>query len=80
MSKTKYTKYTIDDINNINNNGGKLILVGKKVVDISNLLDIHPGGNDCLLKKLGTDCSKDINYHSKDAKKLVKKLTIGVLI
>ena len=45
-------KYTIDDINNINKNGGKLILVGKKVVDISELLDIHPGGNNCLLKKL----------------------------
>ena len=77
MSKTKYT---IDDINNINNNGGKLILVGKKVVDISNLLDNHPGGNNCLIKKLGTDCSKDINYHSKDAKKIVKKLVIGELI
>ena len=58
-------KYTIDDINNINKNGGKLILIGKKVLDISELLDNHPGGNNCLLKKLGTDCSKDINYHSK---------------
>ena len=73
-------KYTIDDINNINKNGGKLILVGKKVVDISELLDIHPGGNNCLLKKLGTDCTKDMKFHSKNANKLIKKLSIGILI
>ena len=73
-------KYTIDDINNINKNGGKLILIGKKVVDISKLLGIHPGGNNCLLKKLGTDCIEDMKFHSKNANKLIKKLTIGILI
>ena len=83
MSKTKYTKYTIDDINNINNNSdsdSKLILIGKKVVDITILIDNHPGGNNCLLKKLGTDCTKDMKFHSASAKKLIKKLTIGKLI
>ena len=68
-------KYTHQEITNINNAGGKLILVGKKVLDISELIDIHPGGTNCLIKKLGTDCTKDMKFHSASAKKLIKKLT-----
>ena len=55
------------DNSNNSNSDSKLILIGKKVVDISSLLNNHPGGNSCLIKKLGIDCSKDIYYHSKNA-------------
>lgn len=47
------------------------------VYDITNLINKHPGGNNCLLKKLGTNCHKDYEYHRDHAKKIWEKYLIG---
>ena len=77
-NKNKY--YSKEDINNINNTTRyKLIIVNNKIYDISELIDIHPGGKDCLLKKIGQDCTRDLNFHTNKTKKLLKKLYVGKL-
>jgi len=67
------------EINEINNNGGYLVILNRKVIDISSIINNHPGGNKILLNKLGTDCSEDIKYHNKYVKKILKKLIIAKL-
>ena len=73
--KVKY--FTQEEIDNINDNGGYLIIVNNNIIDIKRLINNHPGGNNCLIKKLGTDCTKDLNFHSKSALKILKTLEIG---
>ena len=46
----------------------KLIYANGKIYDISELIKKHPGGENCLIKKVGKDCSKDYNFHSKKGK------------
>ena len=32
--------------------------------DVEKLLDNHPGGNQCIIKKQNTDCTVDYKFHS----------------
>jgi cytochrome b involved in lipid metabolism len=79
LSKSKELYYSQEDIDNINKNGGNLIIVNKKIYDISNIINYHPGGKDCLIKKIGQDCTKDLNFHSSKVKKILNKLYVGKL-
>ncbi len=60
-----------------------IIIVQKKVYDITVFVDsnLHPGKNDCLIKKNGTDCTEDLKkFHSSKANDLLKFFYIGDLI
>jgi cytochrome b involved in lipid metabolism len=46
----------------------KLIYAHGKTYDISELIRKHPGGENCLIKKVGKDCSTDYNFHSNEGK------------
>ena len=54
----------------------KLIYANGKRYDISELIKKHPGGENCLIKKVGKDCSKDYDFHSKKGKNEWKKYEI----
>jgi len=44
--------------------------------DVTDFLNHHPGGAQCLRFKNGKDCSDDYNFHSKHAKKIWKQFKI----
>jgi cytochrome b involved in lipid metabolism len=46
-----------------------IFYVGSKKYDVTNFLDKHPGGKNCLIKKNGQDVKEDFEYHSRRAKK-----------
>jgi hypothetical protein len=70
-------------------NNKKLLIANNMVYDITNYYTQHPGGN-CILQKIITldsrsnrlivdNCSIDLNFHSKNAKVIWKKLIIGTI-
>ena len=69
--------YTISEIKKHNTINDCWIYSNNNVYDITNFINKHPGGANCLLKKAGTDCSNDYYFHSKGGKSLWKKYRIG---
>lgn len=56
------------------------IVSKKNVYDVTGLLMAHPGGSKSILRKAGgMDCTKDMNFHSKKARKTLEKCFIGKL-
>ena len=73
--------YTENEVKKHNKSNDCWIIIEDNVCNITEFLDEHPGGPDIILGNAGTDCTsefKDIG-HSKDAKVLVQKYTIGKL-
>jgi hypothetical protein len=50
-----------------------------KVYDVTNFLDVHPGGRDCLIKRCSQDTSVDFDFHSPGAQKGWHQYCIGKL-
>lgn len=47
------------------------LYVDKKVYKLpKSFLDIHPGGKESILKKNGTNCIRDYNFHTQNGKKM----------
>ncbi len=55
----------------------QIIYANGKTYDASKIIKNHPGGEKCLLRKIGQDCTKDYNFHSKKGKKEWKKYEIN---
>jgi len=57
------------------------IIANNYVYDITKFLDNynHPIPKNIVLNKLGTDCTIDINFHGRKARKLLEKYKIGKL-
>lgn len=64
-----------------NNKDSAWLLCGNIVYDVTALVPQHPGGEKSILKKAGTtqDCSKDMQFHSSRARKMLEKKKIGIL-
>lgn len=64
-----------------NNKDSAWLLCGNIVYDVTALIPQHPGGEKSILKKAGTtqDCSKDMQFHSSRARKMLEKKKIGIL-
>lgn len=62
--------------------GSCWIVVNGSVYDCTKYLSRHPGGIPSILSRGGggADASEDIQYHSKQAQKLLEKFRIGALI
>jgi len=57
---------------------GRIIIYNKHIVyDITDYLELHPGGRKCLLKKKGKNCERDFNFHSSSAQPLWDTYVIG---
>lgn len=72
--------FTDDEIQNHKSIDSCWITMGNQVYDITNLLDIHLGESNMLLKKAGMDVTVDYKYHSNSSKKKWKQYLIGYKI
>lgn len=56
------------------------LVAGAHVYDVTGILDAHPGGSRSLLRKSGgPDCTQDMKFHTKTARKMLEKCFIGKL-
>lgn len=69
-----YTKQQVLKHNTIND---CWVICNNNVYDITDFLKKHPVGYNIILKKAGSDITIDINFHSKNAKKILKQYHIG---
>jgi cytochrome b involved in lipid metabolism len=74
------TKCQLRRHNSIEN--GVWILCGTSIYDATNYVEHHPGGVKSILRKAGgnVDCTRDMSFHSANAKKLWKQFKIGHLV
>jgi cytochrome b involved in lipid metabolism len=58
------------------------IVAGQDIYDVTEYMNIHPGGSTSLLKKSGglVDCTRDLNFHSKRGQKLWQQYHVGKVI
>ncbi|KAK5459701.1 hypothetical protein LTS15_003830 [Exophiala xenobiotica] len=57
------------------------VIIHDKVLDLSNFVDEHPGGEEVLVDQGGKDATEafeDVG-HSEDARRILDKLVIGIL-
>ena len=73
--------YTMCQLRRHNHAGSAWILVGRTIYDVTPYIRSHPGGADTILRKSGgaTDCTEDLQFHSKRAQKEWRKFKVGML-
>ena len=70
---------TKEELNNLEKNNQIIIFIGKKVFNITNFLEQHPGGKQCFYKYHLKDTKESFDFHSYNAQKIWKQYFIGVL-
>lgn len=56
------------------------LVANHEVYDVTGILDVHPGGPRSILRKAGgPDCTQDMKFHTKNARKMLDKCFIGKL-
>lgn len=56
------------------------LVANQNVYDVTGMIKIHPGGPRSILRKAGgPDCTQDMKFHTKKARKLLEKCFIGRL-
>jgi len=70
---------TQEQLENLKKNNQIIIFIDKKVYNITDYLNEHPGGQQCLLKYHLKDNKENYNFHSSSAQKKWKEYFIGVL-
>ena len=65
-----------------NNEQSAWLLCGNEVFDATEFIRDHPGGKRSILRKAGgkADCTRDMEFHSKQARKLMKQNRVGILV
>ena len=53
-----------------------LLKLGNQWIDATDFIDKHPGGKESILNKRNQDITKDYNFHSKSARKMIDSLII----
>lgn len=71
LSKPTMTMTDIDTSNRL------LFIINNKVIDATDILDNHPGGNEVLLRNRGKHIDIALYYHSKSTRKQILKHAIG---
>jgi len=69
--------YTMNDVKN----GGTLLVIRGKVLDVEQFIPDHPGGAEILESVIGTDATERFDEvgHSVDAKRLLMTFQVGSL-
>jgi protoporphyrinogen oxidase/cytochrome b involved in lipid metabolism len=77
---SKAKEYTLEEVAKHNTKSDAWIVIQGKVVNITNWIPKHPGG-DIIMKGVGKDATRLFNSigHGDYAKKMVKKYQIGIL-
>lgn len=73
--------YTMCEVRRHANAHSAWLVVGDNIYDATDYMSMHPGGAHSILKKCGgvCDCTADLNFHSKNGKKVWEKYKIGKL-
>ena len=71
--------YSWDEIRRHNKVSDGWIVANNNVYDVTNFINIHPGGKNAIIKNLGKDCTRDYNFHTKNGKKDWTKYKIGTV-
>jgi len=81
MEKVMRRDVTLEELRNHNLPGDLWMAVDGFVCDITEFVNVHPGGADLLLTYAGTDATEHFNEvgHSNLAKDLIKERLVGVL-
>ena len=53
------------------------IVANNYIYDVTKYIKLHPGGIEAIIKKAGTDCTYDFNFHSTNGKNIWEKYRIG---
>lgn len=74
-------KYPLSEIKRHNNEKSAWLLIHDEVFDVTEFLEMHPGGKDVILDFIGTDATVPYEEakHSKDAREMLQDFKIGEL-
>jgi len=74
--------YTLEEVKKHTTENNLWIIINNNVLDVTDFHRDHPGGSHIILNNAGTDCTELFNDigHSSDAKKLLDKYKIGILV
>ena len=72
--------YYLKEVKQHNKSNDCWLIVHNKVYDVTSMINIHPGSENAIKKKCGTDVTIDYNFHSYNTKKNIwKKYHIGYI-
>ncbi|KDP41647.1 hypothetical protein JCGZ_16054 [Jatropha curcas] len=73
--------FTLSQVAQHKSNKDCWIVIDGRVIDVTNFLEEHPGGEEVLLESAGKDATKEFKDigHSNAAQKLLLKYQVGVL-
>jgi cytochrome b involved in lipid metabolism len=63
--------YYINEINTHNSINDCWLIVKNKVYDVTRMINTHPGSQNAILRKCGTDVTYDYNFHSNNTRKKI---------
>ena len=69
--------YTIKEVERHNISTDCWLIAHNKVYDVTKFISQHPIGSAPLIKKSGTDCTVDYDFHPKASKEVWEKYKIG---
>jgi cytochrome-b5 reductase len=74
-------EFTAEEVAKHNSRESAWVIIHKKVYDVTNFLNEHPGGDILLLGWSGMDATTEFDgqEHSKDAKEILREKLIGRL-
>jgi len=73
------TFFSLGEIQQNNNIDSAWLIAGNKVYDVTEYIELHPGGRQSILKYAGgvKDVTRDLQFHSKAGQRAWKKYHIG---
>jgi cytochrome b involved in lipid metabolism len=79
-----FTRYDWNEIEKHSNEKDAWIVIDGYVYNVTDFLNIHPGGADVIIERLGRDATEAFNNslihaHSQNALEMMKKFRIGVV-
>jgi cytochrome b involved in lipid metabolism len=78
--KTRNRKYSLDEIEDLRKKGRIILIANKRVYDVSEYIDIHPGSREAILRNMYNEDNKEsYNFHSNNGQSLWEDYFIGVL-
>ena len=71
--------YTRKEIARHNKKTDCWLIANNSVYDVTKFIEKHPIGSEPIIRKAGTDCTIDYNFHSKSSRKVWNEYKIGEL-
>ena len=72
-------KITKEEVNKMIDEKRIIFFVKDRVIDATDYIGEHPGGSECMRKRVGIECEQDYNFHGKNGRKLWDEMVIGYL-